>query len=187
MEFNDIVGRYKRIENFPDYFITEFGDVYSVRLRGRETTPRLRKLKPKTPGKSCKYLNIILCNDECQKTFSIHRLVAEAFVGGYFDGAVVNHIDGNNRNNAATNLEWVTVRDNVIKSYSTSGLNAKRNYMVWELYDPDGNRIESFESHNDLERYIVINHIDASPSNLIKKGRSRGYTVTKTRGINRKL
>jgi transposase-like protein len=42
----------------------------------------------------------------------VHRLVAEAFVPGRFPGAVVNHIDGNPLNNAATNLEWVLPRDN---------------------------------------------------------------------------
>lgn len=42
------------------------------------------------------------------KTFSVHRLVASHFVPGHFDGAVVNHIDGNKTNNKASNLEWCT-------------------------------------------------------------------------------
>jgi hypothetical protein len=42
----------------------------------------------------------------------IHRLVAKAFVPGYFDGADVNHIDENKQNNRFDNLEWVTKTEN---------------------------------------------------------------------------
>ncbi len=43
---------------------------------------------------------------------SVHRLVARAFIGEPFPGAVVNHRDGNKLNNNLSNLEWVTVADN---------------------------------------------------------------------------
>lgn len=46
------------------------------------------------------------------KTVSVHRLVAEHFVDGYFDGAVVNHIDGDKTNNISSNLEWCTRSEN---------------------------------------------------------------------------
>ena len=105
LDFSIINGRYKQINDFPDYYITEHGDVYSKRLRGAEKDPKLRKLKPKNPGNNSKYLNIVLCNDDGQVTKSIHRLVAEYFVSGWFEGAVVNHIDGNNRNNEKDNLQ----------------------------------------------------------------------------------
>lgn len=42
----------------------------------------------------------------------VHRLVARAFVDGYADGLTVNHIDGNKLNNAASNLEWVSLARN---------------------------------------------------------------------------
>ena len=44
---------------------------------------------------------------------SIHRLVAFKFVKGYFDGAEVNHKDGNKSNNYSSNLEWVTHKENM--------------------------------------------------------------------------
>ena len=46
------------------------------------------------------------------KMVLVHRLVAKAFVPGYFEGAQVNHKDGNKGNNAWWNLEWVTARQN---------------------------------------------------------------------------
>lgn len=42
----------------------------------------------------------------------LHRLIALAFVPGYQDGLTVNHIDGNKLNNAADNLEWVSLSRN---------------------------------------------------------------------------
>ena len=179
MDFCDINGRYKKINGFDNYYITEFGEVYSTRLRGNEKEPHLHILKPKNPGNDSKYLNIILCTDDGQYTKSIHRLVAEHFVDGYFDGAVVNHIDGNNRNNTAANLEWTTIQDNVRKSYTTSGISAKRNYKIWELYDPDGMLVEVFKSHNSMESYVKENKLNTSATQLTKKGNSRGYMVIK--------
>lgn len=180
MDFSEINARYKTIPGFEDYFITEFGDVYSTRLRGKEKEPHIHKLKPKDPGRREKYLNIILCKADGQYTKSIHRLVAECFVDGYFEGAVVNHIDGNNRNNHASNLEWTTVQDNVIKSYITSGKSAKRNYKEWTLYDPNKKLLGTFYNHKDVYSFISDNDLDTSPSQLIKTGMSRGYTINKS-------
>lgn len=45
-------------------------------------------------------------------TGRVHRLVAEAFCDGYFDGCVVNHKDGNKLNNCAENLEFCTNKEN---------------------------------------------------------------------------
>lgn len=179
MTFQSINGRYKQIKDFEDYFITEYGEVYSMRLRGNERERHLHKIKPKNPGKSNKYLNIVLCNDHCQVTKSIHRLVAEAFVDGYFDGAVVNHIDGDNRNNRASNLEWTTIKDNVHKSYITSGKSPARNRKIWQLIDINGTVLGIFHGHNEMERYVREACIDASPAQLTKRGNSRGYTIIK--------
>lgn len=43
----------------------------------------------------------------------VHILVARAFVPGYRPGLVVNHKDENTRNPYATNLEWVTQKENI--------------------------------------------------------------------------
>lgn len=174
----------KQIDGFDDYFVSNLGNIYSQRLRGNEKVHRLRKLKPKNPGRKEKYLNIVLCRDNEQVTASIHRLVATYFCDGYFDGAVVNHMDGDNRNNNASNLEWVTVKDNVHKSYITSGVDQTRNYAVLQLIDPDGNIIGEFVGHNQLEDYVKTNRIDASPTSLTKYSRSRGYTVRRIENCN---
>jgi len=56
----------------------------------------------------------------------VHRCVAFEFVDGYFDGAVVNHKDGNKLNNVAENLEWTTQKENMRHAVDTGLLIAKR-------------------------------------------------------------
>ena len=59
------------------------------------------------------YMGVVLKVNRVQKNFMVHRLVAKAFVSGYFEGADVNHKDCNRQNNQASNLEWMTRRDNL--------------------------------------------------------------------------
>lgn len=47
----------------------------------------------------------------------VHRLVAKAFIPRTKNRDIVNHIDGNRTNNRIENLEWVTLKENVIHSF----------------------------------------------------------------------
>lgn len=49
----------------------------------------------------------------------VHRIVAEAFCSRRGGADVVNHRDGNKSHNSATNLEWVTQRENVVHAVQT--------------------------------------------------------------------
>lgn len=55
-----------------------------------------------------------------QKTFTVHRLVAEHFLDKPDGKDYVNHIDGDKDNNVAGNLEWVTQSENQIHAYETN-------------------------------------------------------------------
>jgi len=94
--------RCKRVENYPKYLICENGAVVGARKKVLNTDPN-----------STGYLRVTLCKDGSTKRAFVHRLVAEHFCGGHFYGAVVNHKDGDNTNNHALNLEWVTPSENV--------------------------------------------------------------------------
>lgn len=57
----------------------------------------------------------------------VHRLVAMAWhPDTWFEGAEVNHINGDTYDNRACNLEWVTRSANLLHSYRVLGRNARK-------------------------------------------------------------
>lgn len=75
-------------------------------------------------------------------TFLVSRLVAMTWCDGYADGMTVNHIDGNPMNNNASNLEWVSLRENIQKGFANGlyDVSCKRCVLigwngVWEIFN----------------------------------------------------
>jgi predicted XRE-type DNA-binding protein len=54
-----------------------------------------------------------------RKRFTVHRLVAAAFLGPRPDGMQINHINGVKTDNRATNLEYVTQSQNMKHAFAT--------------------------------------------------------------------
>jgi len=53
------------------------------------------------------------------KSKKLHRIVAKHFVDGETESKCeVDHLDGNKRNNQASNLEWVTHLENIRRAYN---------------------------------------------------------------------
>lgn len=73
---------------------------------------RLQQKKRSANGRTLPYMEIRLRDgsprDVRCKIFLVHRLVAQAFVGELFEGAQVDHIDGDHSNNHYTNLRILT-------------------------------------------------------------------------------
>lgn len=105
---------------------------YEVSNIGRvRSVPRTREVKNRYGGTTLRtdkgvvmtpiehgngYLYVTLASDGFRINHYIHRLVARAFCDGFEDGLVVDHKDGNKRNNRCENLEWVTQKLNVIRA-----------------------------------------------------------------------
>ena len=47
---------------------------------------------------------------------SVHRMVAECYLGSCPNGFVVDHIDGNKLNNHISNLQYLTKEENILKN-----------------------------------------------------------------------
>lgn len=99
-----IEERWKFIENYPDYEVSDKGKVRSYK---RGWLHFLKLIKDQGG-----YFHVTLYNDKSYKTFRIHRLVLEAFIGYASNNYEANHKDGDKENNNFTNLEWVTSQEN---------------------------------------------------------------------------
>lgn len=93
---------WKDIEGYEGlYQISNLGRVWSV-----------RKEIYRKPCIVSNYYGVSLTKDGHYDTFSIHRLVAEAFIPNPLNLPQVNHIDEDKLNNRADNLEWCTAKYN---------------------------------------------------------------------------
>ena len=100
------------IKDFPNYYITDTGDVYS---RSYRNTGRIKKLKPSLTKHG--YLQVCLYYGDKSKRFRIHQLVAETFLLNPENKPCINHKDGNKINNHASNLEWTNMSENTKHAY----------------------------------------------------------------------
>lgn len=85
------------------YKIDRFGNVYS------QYTNRVLKPAPTSWG----YITVELFKDKVGKTHKIHKLVADAYIPNPNGKPIINHIDGDKKNNAVENLEWCTYSENM--------------------------------------------------------------------------
>lgn len=95
--------RWKLIAGLDRYMISDSGRVFSAIRSCRILSPT------KTP-QGYPYVSLML--DGKARKFTIHKLVALAFVENPLSLPVVNHKDGIKENNHYSNLEWCTYREN---------------------------------------------------------------------------
>ena len=78
------------------------------------------------------------------KQYPLHRIVARFFHPEAYDkNLVVNHIDGNKQNNFASNLEWVTQRENIIHSYENGFQPKKVNGYTGKFTEEERQKIKN--------------------------------------------
>lgn len=92
------------------YYVCRDGFVYNA----------VKRLKTHTQNSG--YQQITFTIDRSRKKHLVHRLVATAFIPNPDNKPHVNHIDGDKANNAASNLEWCTVSENILHARAL-GLN----------------------------------------------------------------
>ena len=111
----------KVIPEFPNYKIDVHGNVWTC-YQGKGSAVRVtetwRVLEPVVCSKTG-YKLVTLCGNGIRKNKRIHRLLMEAFVPNPHSKAHVNHIDGNKLNNAFSNLEWATPKENAVHAHKT--------------------------------------------------------------------
>ena len=90
------------------YQVSNMGNVRSLNWNKTGQSRNLF-LKPHTRG----YLQVELRRNGKRRMYTVHKLVARCFVGGYKEGLVVNHLNEDKTDNRAENLEWCTTAQNI--------------------------------------------------------------------------
>lgn len=96
------------------YVVSNLGRIMRVARSSRGQKPGTIRNPTVT---RCGYLSMTLSRNGIQITKSVHRWVAEAFLGPGPDGHEVNHINGDKADNRACNLEWLTHIENSRHSF----------------------------------------------------------------------
>lgn len=107
----------KMIRNFEDYFINKEGQVFSKRKNGK-----IKPLKVRHHPTGYKYIGIYSIDElgkRYRKWLRVHRVVYEAFVGKIPKGYDIDHINSDRGDNRLVNLQLLTHRENIIKSWKT--------------------------------------------------------------------
>ena len=113
----------QKIPEFPNYSITENGNVYSHIVN--------RWLKPSVRQNG--YLQVDLCKNRKNFGRKIHRLVLETFVGPCPNNMECRHLNSCRTDNRLENLCWGTRRENTLDAVqrgTASGL--KKRKWTWD-------------------------------------------------------
>lgn len=178
------------LNGFEDYTIDTNGNIYSKRKK---------KYLKQTINKYG-YCKVKLQKDNYSKIYSVHRLVAEAFISNPENKSFVNHIDCNKQNNKVSNLEWVTAKENTqhavknglfdnmakINSEKMKGSNGLVKYQGYKKanevtrkkvaqYDKNNNIIKVYKSLTEASKETGINIVAISYSANGKRKTGGGF------------
>lgn len=105
MEWKPLI--YKDCDLSERYLVSDAGQIYSLKTN---------KILRQTLNKQTGYYGVCISlgSRKKRKLIKTHIAVAVMFVDGYAENLVVNHKDGDKKNNNAENLEWVTTSENQI-------------------------------------------------------------------------
>lgn len=150
---------WRPIRGFPGYQVSNLGRVRSYNKVTKNAKSPVRRWKNRIIKQKIDKANacrVCIWKDGKAYTFLVARLVADAFCGEMRDTRMtVNHIDGNRLNNNSSNLEWMSLQDNIRDGFA-SGLYGATQRMC-TLINEKGDRID-FPSLSRAEKYLGRHH-----------------------------
>ena len=125
------------------YQVSNCGRVKSIKF-GKEKILKQRKDKRG-------YYSVVLSKNGIVKKYSVHRLVAEAFIDNTDNLPYVNHKDEDKTNNNVNNLEWCDAKYNINYGTCIERRSKKKSKPVLQ-YDLEGNFIKEWKSTMECGR-----------------------------------
>lgn len=150
----EITDDFKEIPCCPSYYASKEGIILNHTGRIIEGSERNG------------YLRVNLADGH----YSKHRLIWETFNGEIPEGMVIDHIDGNRKNNNISNLRLVSQADNM----KNAQILGHKGQIKISQYDDKGNFIAKYNSIREAS--IAINGNEVAIKNAANRhGRSAGF------------
>jgi hypothetical protein len=163
---------WKSIKDFENYEVSNKGNVRRIQCQiiyknGVKCNYGIKYLKQENLKRG--YKRVTLSSNDLKLRFSVHRLVASAFIPNNLNKPCVNHIDGNPSNNDLSNLEWCTYSENEKHSYGVlNKINPIRKLKQEEVNDIRKNcikgvnqiskgNVDFFMKKYDVCRHTILN------------------------------
>lgn len=148
----------------------KYSDGYMVSNMGRFKNRKGKLVNPKNDGQG--YLRINVGYGIRKR---VHQFVAEAFIPNPYNKDQINHKNNDKTDNRASNLEWVTSRENSLMA-GRDGL-VKGGYPIREILGikTDMSSIQRFDSQVDAERETGISAKDINKCLKGQRKTSHGY------------
>ena len=99
------------------------------------------------------YLTVSLCKDGKEKTYNVHRLVAEAFIPNLDNKPCIDHISTIKYDNRVENLRWCTQKENLNNPLSKVN---KVNSLIGKF---EGDKNPMFGRHHSEETRKKISDV----------------------------
>lgn len=143
----DIEQKWLPIPDCPPYEASDQGNIRN------SATGKIRKLSQKA-----EYIQVRLLVNKKEVYRSVHKVVAELFVPRPADPSkkLVNHKNGNKKDNRAENLEWTNQSENRLHAINVLGKNKGCQRSVIQ-HDLENNEIRTFTSLTEAANELKLN------------------------------
>ena len=125
------------VKDFPDYKISNFGNVKSFKRGEKLLSPNPHKYPNGI------YYSICLYNDGKRHDRKLHRLVASTFIPNPENKPCIDHLNRNPSDNHVSNLRWVTALENNqnrISMDNATYIHYHKKQKKYQVYRPSPNR-----------------------------------------------
>ena len=140
-------------------------------------------------AKGQRYYHICLYKFGKSRTVLVHKLVANAFLGDRPKDLVIDHIDNDSLNNMVSNLQYISVRENITKDHRDSrdmptGVHKRRGkYIARKGFGQEDFNLGAFdcvEKAKDVYERVGYDEARSIHFRLSRKSKYSGVLKTKS-------